>query len=127
MPHAVLQYPPGIYPAEIRDECPEAEPVLVALILEMRKQGPSPEGYAVKNLGKRKGYLWQVNLRVERRQVRVLYAPYKDEIVIFRTHKKGSPQEQQRAYEIALSRKNEYDQAKKLEDKKNHGGTCTRH
>src|SRR6185436_18872323 len=116
MAHDVLQYPAGVYPGEPQAECPEAIPTLDVLIRELGRQGPSPEGYSVKNLGKEKGYLWQINLKAQKRQVRVLYAPYKGKIVIFRIHKKSSPQEQKQAYELAMKRKREYDELqRKLE------------
>ena len=127
MPHAVLQFPAGIYPAEVEAECPEARATIAVLIGELGRHGPSPEGYSVKNLGKKKGYLWQINLKVEQRQVRVLYAPYKDKIVIFRLHKKGSPQEQQHAYDVAMKRKAEYDELQKKLERESHGGSRTVH
>jgi hypothetical protein len=82
-------------------------------LLELRRQGPSPLGYQVKNLGKSKGHLWQMNLKVNRKQIRILYAPDKDKIVVFRIHKKGSPQEQQRAYLLAMARKKEAEEIMK--------------
>lgn len=117
MPHDVRQWPDSVYPDEVRDECPEAEQVIDTLILNLRRQGPSPEGYRVKNLGKRMGGLWQINLKVEKRQVRILYAPYGAIIVLFRIHKKGSRQEQQRAYELAQERKQQYELAKAKQEK----------
>lgn len=110
MAHTVLQWPSSVYPGEVDDECPEAKAVIDALILNLGKQGPSPEGYRVKPLGQKVGGLWQINLKVEKRQVRVLYAPYEKTIVLFRIHKKGSPQEQTRAYQLAQKRKREYEQ-----------------
>lgn len=121
MPHAVLQFPPGIYPAEVEAECPEAAAAIAVLIMELEKQGPSPDGYRFKNLGKRKSYLWQINLKGEGRQVRILYAPYKKKIVIFRIHKKSSPQEQQHAYDLAVARKRQYDQLIDAEERASHG------
>jgi hypothetical protein len=110
MPYSVNQWPTGVYPDEIRAECPEAEATIDVLIGRMKNVGPSPDGYQVKSLGKKRGGLWQINLKVEKRQVRILYAPYYDVIVLFRIHKKSSPQEQERAYELARKRKREYEQ-----------------
>lgn len=105
-----------VYPDEVMSECPEALPVIDALLLRLREHGPSPEGYQVKTLGKRLGGLWQINLKVSKRQVRILYAPFGQQIVLFRIHKKGSPQEQQRAYEVAVERKSEFEEVlKRLE------------
>lgn len=70
--------------------------------------------------------LWQINLKVQKRQVRVLYAPDGNKIILFRIHKKASSAEQQRAYALAGKRKAEYDKivaeaerlAKKAQQKK---------
>jgi hypothetical protein len=110
MVYHVDQWPEGVYPDEVRAECPEAEATIDVLIGKMKSVGPSPDGYQVKPLGKKLGGLWQINLKVEKRQVRILYAPYHDTIVFFRIHKKSSPQEQERAYKLAQKRKREYEQ-----------------
>jgi hypothetical protein len=104
MPHELRQWPPSVYPTEI-EEFPEAREAIDAALNEMRLQGPSPLGYHVKNLGRSKNFLWQLNLKVQKRQIRILYAPYKNTIVVFRIHKKSSPQEQQDAYIVAMNRK----------------------
>jgi hypothetical protein len=109
MAHDVRQWPESVYPGEADDECPEAIAVLDTLLLNLQSQGPAPPGYKVKNLGKKRSGLWQINLKVEKRQVRVLYAPYGNTIVLFRIHKKSSPQEQTRAYELAAERKSQYE------------------
>lgn len=112
MAHYVLQYPSTVYPGEVRAECPEAEPTIDVLLGKMAAEGPSPEGYGFKPLGKKRDGLWQINLKVAQRQVRILYAPYGQAIVLFRIHKKGSPQEQERAYELAQRRKREYERTR---------------
>jgi hypothetical protein len=109
MTHTVEQWPGGVYPGEIRAECPQAEATIDVLIGRMMTAGPNPHGYKVKLLGRRRGGLWQINLKVETRQVRILYAPYDNKIVIFRIHKKSSPQEQERAYDLAQARKRDYE------------------
>ncbi len=111
MPHDVRQWPSTVYPGEVDSECPEARGIIDALLLNFAKYGPSPDGYRVKTLGKSKGGLWQLNLKVEKRQIRILYAPYGQRIVLFRIHKKGSPQEQAHAYYLAMKRKSEYEKA----------------
>jgi hypothetical protein len=111
MPHDVKQWPTGVYPGEVDAECPEARAQIDALIFQMRKQGPSPDGYSHKHLGAAAGGLWQINLKVKKRQIRILYAPYGQIIVLFRIHKKSSPQEQKRAYKLAKDRKREYEQS----------------
>lgn len=128
MPYEALQYPPGVYPGEAEAECPEAVAILLVLIRAMEAHGPSPPGYSIKNLGKNKGGLWQVNLKVKQRQVRVLYAPYGQRIVLFRIHKKSSPAEQNNAYGLAMKRKAEYEaNVKALETGKSHVGNSTLH
>jgi hypothetical protein len=104
MAHELKQWPSDVYPGET-EEFPEAGPDIDTALLELHRQGPSPLGYHVKNLGKAKDGLWQMNLKVQRKQIRILYAPYKGFIVVFRIHKKSSPQEQQAAYEVAMARK----------------------
>jgi len=109
MPYAVLQWPATVYPGEVDAECPEAKPAILVLLQRLRAAGPSPDGYAVKTLGSGLGGLWQINLKIEKRQVRILYAPYGEKIVLFRIHKKSSSQEQEQAYDMAQKRKREYE------------------
>src|SRR5262249_30652677 len=115
----VRQWPSSVYPGEVDSECPEARAVIDVLLRNMQAEGPSPEGYQVKALGKKKSGLWQVNLKVEQRQIRVLYAPDGQQIILFRIHRKGSPQEQNRAYELAQTRKREYERRKQEMTKAN--------
>jgi hypothetical protein len=116
MAYDVRRWPDSVYPGEVDRECPEAREVIDVLIRNLRRQGPSPDGYQVKTLGARTGGLWQINLKVERRQIRVLYAPYGEEIVLFRIHKKSSSQEQLRAYDLAKTRKRVYERNKRIEE-----------
>jgi hypothetical protein len=127
MAYDLRQWPESVYPGEADDECPEAIPVLDTLLLNLQSHGPSPPGYSVKNLGKKRNGLWQINLKVEKRQVRVLYAPYGKTIVLFRIHKKSSPQEQIRAYELAADRKSKYEFEKAKLEKASHDGNRTPH
>jgi hypothetical protein len=124
MPYDIRQWPATVYPDEVAKECPEAKEIIDVLLRTMGQTGPQPSGYSFKTLGKKMGGLWQINLKFERRQVRILYAPYGMTIVLFRIHKKGSPQEQQRAYELAKRRKAEYEHAK---GKIQNGGNRTLH
>jgi hypothetical protein len=78
MPYEVRQWPATVYPGEMKKECPEAEADIDVLIRELARRGPSPAGYDVKTLGKGKGGLWQINLKVKKRQIRILYAPYRE-------------------------------------------------
>jgi hypothetical protein len=115
MAHDVRQWPDGVYPGEVRRECPEAEAVIDTLIRRLGRDGPSPDAYRVKTLGSKLGGLWQISLKVSGRQIRVLFAPYGSVIVIFRIHKKSSPQEQQRGYKDAMARKREYEKYRKAD------------
>jgi hypothetical protein len=96
----------------MKKDCPEAEVDIDVLVTELARRGPA--GYDIKTLGKGKSDLWQINLKIQKRQIRILYAPYRETIVLFRIHKKGSPQEQRRAYSLAEKRKREYEASKKL-------------
>lgn len=126
MPYHVRQWPATVYPGEMENECPEAGANIDVLIRELVRQGPSPDGYDVKTLGKGKGSLWQINLKVQKRQIRILYAPYRETIVLFRIHKKSSPQEQKRAYSLAEKRKREHEADKKLTERRSsHDGNRT--
>jgi len=127
MAYVVCHWPATVFPGEVEAECPEARIVIDVLLMVMGREGPSPEGYAVKTLGRERDGLWQINLRVERRQVRILYAPYGESIVLFRIHKKGSPQEQERAYELAGKRKREYERARNQSGQPRHDGNRTIH
>ncbi len=109
MPYDVLQWPVTVYPGEADAECPEAKPDIMVLIRRLAAAGPSPDGYAVKTLGSKRDGLWQINLKIQKRQVRILYAPYGKKIVLFRIHRKSSSQEQERAYVVAQKRKREYE------------------
>jgi hypothetical protein len=95
-----------VYPKEAL-EFPDAKEAIDVALRDLAKYGPAPDGHAFKPLGEKKGNLWQINIRVLGRQIRILYSPYGDVIVIFRIHKKSSPQEQQREYELAMKRKRE--------------------
>lgn len=123
MPYEIRQWPKTVYPDELLDECSEAAAIVDVFISEMRRQGPMPLGYSVKNLGGDLDGLWQLNLKVRGRQIRILYAPYKDIITLFRIHKKSSTQEQNRAYRLAKKRKREYEEIMKLEVQKSHEAT----
>src|SRR6266852_4508101 len=120
MAYDVRQWPASVYPGEVNGECLEGREVIDTLILNLKAQGPSPAGYRVKTLGVTMGGLWQISLKVEKRQVRVLYAPYGQMIILFRIHKKSSPQEKTRAYKLAKTRKREYELSKQIAERAAH-------
>ena len=129
MRYTIRQWPSGgVYPDEINRECPEALEIIDVFLMSMMEHGPSPPGYPkIKTLGQKHEGLWQANLKVARKQVRILYAPYGNEIVLFRIHKKSSQPEQDRAYELATKRKREYERARKINEQTSHDGSRTLH
>jgi hypothetical protein len=108
MPYSLHQWPDGVYPGEL-GKFPTVLADIDTVLVAMRASGPRLEGFSVKNLGKKLDGLWQLNLKSDGRQVRILFAPYGDRMVVFLIHKKSSPEEQKRAYKIASKRKRELD------------------
>jgi hypothetical protein len=106
MPFRLRQWPSSVYPGEAND-LPDAKPEIDAALRALAKHGPMREEYGAKSLGQSKDGLWQLGFKVNRKQIRILYAPYKDLIAIYCIHPKTSPQEQERAYERAIKRKRE--------------------
>jgi phage-related protein len=106
MSYRLRQWPSTVYPKEAND-LPEAKPDIDAALRALGRFGPLREEYGAKNLGQTKGGLWQLGFKVNRKQIRILYAPYNDVIVVYCIHPKTSPQEQERAYERATRRKKE--------------------
>jgi hypothetical protein len=110
MAYQVHQWPPKtVYPGEAM-QFPEAKVMIDVLIqVRFRQDGPRPLGYSFKPLGKQLDGLWQINLKVKRRQIRILYAPYDQTITVFHIHKKASRQDQQNGYAVARRRKQQYE------------------
>lgn len=106
--YVLKKWPDRVYPGEI-DSAWNADAKIDVFLNEMKKYGPAPEGYATKHHNKSKRYIWQSNLKVDGRQIRILYAQYNKVIVLLHIHKKSSPQEQERGYAVAISRKKEAD------------------
>lgn len=108
MPYDLRQWPDTVYPGEAQ-QLPMAVVAIDVALRALRMNGPRLDEYGFKPLGKELDGLWQINFKVNRQQIRILYAPYGMAIVIFRIHKKSSDQEQQRAYKLAGKRKREAD------------------
>ena len=87
-----------------------ADAAIDVLLNRMRSEGPKPLGYKWNHHGKKLSYIWQINLKVEQRQIRVLFANYGLYIVILHIHKKSSTQEQAAGYVTAIRRKKAVDQ-----------------
>jgi len=110
MPSYILkQWPAKVYEKEI-DPVWRAQETIDVLLLKMKKEGPAPSGYKSRHHGKGLSGIWQINLKVEKRQIRVLYAQYGLYLVILHIHKKSSPQEQAAGYALAVARKKTVDQ-----------------
>ncbi len=108
MRYKLAQWPRNVYQKEVK-EIAHARIAIDVALSSLTKYGPSPEGYNFMPLGKAKNGLWQLNVRIPNGQVRILYCPYGDVIVVFRIHKKSSSQEQEKAYAVAIQRKKEYE------------------
>jgi len=116
MPYDLCQWPDGVYPGELGQfQSPLAD--IDMALQTLKADGTRTEIYSVKNLGKLKEYLWQLNLRSDGQQIRILFAPYNKMIVVFLIHKKSSPEEQQRAYKLAMKRKRQLDNEMKSQTK----------
>ena len=110
------QWPGSVYPKEAND-LPDAAPEIDAALRALSRNGPKLEEYGAKCLGQSQDGLWQLGFKVNRKRIRILYAPYGDVIVVFRIHPKTSPQEQERAYTLARERKKQAE--RRIKD---HGG-----
>lgn len=106
MPWHLRKWPNAVYPKEA-EEIPEAKEDIDVALFRLATIGPSLEEYGAKCLGKGQDGLWQLGFKVHKKRVRILYAPYGNTIVVYRIHPKTSPQEQERAYELAKKRKKE--------------------
>lgn len=106
--YALKKWPDKVYPGEI-DKVWAADVAIDVCLNEIKQHGPAPHGYSTKHLGKKMRYIWQLNMKIKGRQIRILYAQYDKIIVLLRIHKKSSPQEQQADYSLAISRKREVD------------------
>lgn len=79
-----------------------------AALRELAEFGPNPPGRSVKTLGKGVGGLWQMSLKVQKEQVRLLYFPWGRKIIVLvSAFKKTSPQVQEREYQTAKDRRKE--------------------
>lgn len=106
MPYRLKCHPERVSTKEIEGLTKDLRIEVKAALLDLHRFGPQPEGRHVKPLGKKIGYLWQMNLKVNREQVRILYFPNgQDEIVVVSVFTKTSPQEEQREYGNAVARK----------------------
>src|SRR5438132_9811885 len=105
MPYTIHCWPPGVQRDEIEALPVGAQAAIAVMFREMRRRGPRPEEYRVKPLSRQLRGLNQVNLKINREQIRLLFSVYATRIVIFHVFRKTSPQVEQRGYDKALARK----------------------
>lgn len=82
-----------------------ARTAVFVMLREMQREGPHPSTYSTKPLPRHLHGLTQANLKINREQIRVIYAVYGTRIVVLSVFKKTSPQVERREYETALARK----------------------
>lgn len=104
MSYDIRQWPGSVF-KEIADLPVAAETAVLVMLREMRVSGPMPEEYNIKPLRGHLHGLKQVNLKINREQIRVLFSIYGQQIVVLHVFKKTSPQIETRGYEKALDRK----------------------
>lgn len=110
MAYDIRQWPASVRKSEIGKLPPDAEVAILVMLRAMRLRGAWLEEYTIKPLPGRLHGLNQVNMKVNGEQIRVLFSVYGQCIVVYRAFKKTSPQIEQRAYDIALNRKNAAEQ-----------------
>lgn len=100
-------WPDSVSRKEINDLPTGARAEVKVALRELQRFGPSPPARTVKNLGKAKDGLWQLNLKVNREQIRLLYFPWGGRIIVVLSVFKKTSKLQQREYETAMQRKKE--------------------
>lgn len=87
MPYSIHQWPPSVQKDEI-DALPTAASVAIMVMFrEMRSRGHRPGEYKIKPLAKKLRGLNQVNMKINREQIRVLFSVYGNRIVVFHVFK----------------------------------------
>ena len=108
MPYELFCWPASVSRKEIESLPASARAGVKLALSELARFGPNPSVRSVKNLGKKNDGLWQLSLKVDREQIRLLYFPWRNRIIVLvSAFKKTSPQLQQREYEAAVARKKE--------------------
>lgn len=105
MRYTIRQWPGSVQKKEIQALPLDAETAVMVMLQEMMKRGPILDEYHTKRLSKNLHGLLQVNLKINREQIRVLYFVEGAQIVVVHVFKKTSPQVEQRGYALALERK----------------------
>jgi len=105
MAFTIHQWPANIQRKEIEGLPSQAATAVLVMLRAMSTAGPQPEEYATKQLGKRLRGLIQANMRINKEQIRVLYAVFGNKIFVLHVFKKTSQQIEDRGYERAIGRK----------------------
>lgn len=105
MPYELLQWPSSVQTGEIDSLPLDAANAIMVLLRLMRTDGPKPKGYKIKPLPGKWHGLDQVNMKINKEQIRMLFSVYARKIVVFSAFKKTSPQIEKRMYQRALDRK----------------------
>ncbi|WOH55296.1 type II toxin-antitoxin system RelE/ParE family toxin [Bradyrhizobium sp. BWC-3-1] len=109
MAYDIRQWPASVK-KEIADLPVAAEAAVLVMLREMRSSGPMPEEYKVKPLRSHLHGIKQVNMKINREQIRVLFMTTGPQIVLLHVFKKTSPQIETRGYDKALDRKAQVDE-----------------
>jgi len=109
MPFTVHQWPASLQRKEIDALPMGARTAVLVMLRAMERDGPHPEAFQTKPLGRHLQGISQANLKIQKEQIRVLYTVYGTRIVLLSVFKKTSPQLEQREYDAALNRKKTVD------------------
>src|SRR5688500_3359629 len=105
MSYVISQWPDSVQQKEIGGLSTDAAAAVMVMLRTMRKEGPWPRAYKIKPLKKRLHGINQVNLKINKEQIRVLYSVSSAQIVLLHVFHKTSAQLEQRGYDLALKRK----------------------
>lgn len=107
MPYEVKCYPDAVGRKEIKNLPIEARAEVASAIRDLATYGPEPPARETKTLkGKHLKGLWQLSLKVNKEQIRLVYFVWGEAIiVVVSVFKKTSPQLQDREHATAAERK----------------------
>ncbi|MCR6646486.1 MAG: type II toxin-antitoxin system RelE/ParE family toxin [Terricaulis sp.] len=107
MPYEVKCYPDSVGKKEIKGLPAEARAEVASVIRDLATYGPEPPAREAKTLkGKHLKGLWQLSLKVNKEQIRLVYFVWGETIiVVVSVFKKTSPQLQVREHSTAAERK----------------------
>ena len=106
MAYTILQWPASVQRKEINELPEDAAVAILVWLRAMARNGPILEEYKTKRLSDHLHGLIQLNMKINKEQIRVLYFVRSTQIVIVHAFKKTSPQIETKGYEVALDRMN---------------------